>query len=66
MKPKVCCPFETSSTMVEQLKNEVDIIITEIHGETTSEKEALGWHLDGKVNLVLVLTPMFLPLMEES
>ena len=52
MKPKVCCPFETSSTMVEQLKNEVDIIITEIHGETTSEKEALGWHLDGKVNLV--------------
>ena len=51
MKPKVCCPFETSSNMVEQLKNEVDIIITEIHGETTSEK-AMGWHLDGKVNLV--------------
>ena len=30
-----------------------DAIIVEIHGEATSEKQALGWHLDGRVTAVL-------------
>ena len=34
------------------MKADTDAIIVEIHAETTSEKEAMGWHLDGKVSLV--------------
>ena len=52
MGPKVNCPFETADRLVERLKNETDAIVVEIHAETTSEKEAIGWFLDGRVNLV--------------
>ncbi len=36
-----------------KLKNDVDFIIVDIHGETTSEKMALGHYLDGKVTTVV-------------
>ena len=52
MGPKVNCPFQTASRLVEEMKSDTDAIIVEIHAETTSEKEAMGWHLDGKVSLV--------------
>lgn len=35
------------------LKKEVAGIIVDVHAEATSEKVALGWHLDGKVTAVL-------------
>ena len=52
MGPKVNCPFQTATRIVEEMKGETDGIIVEIHAEATSEKEAMGWHLDGKVSLV--------------
>ncbi len=52
MGPKVNCPFQTASRLVEEMKSETDAIIVEVHAETTSEKEAMGWHLDGKVSVV--------------
>ena len=52
MGPKVTCPFETADRLIEKLKRETDAIVVEIHAETTSEKEAIGWFLDGRVNLV--------------
>ena len=52
MGPKVNCPFETADRLIEKLKSETDAIVVEIHAETTSEKEAIGWFLDGRVNLV--------------
>ena len=39
--------------MIAQLKGQADAIIVEIHAEATSEKIALGWHLDGRVTAVL-------------
>ena len=39
--------------MIEQLKGQADAIVVEIHAEATSEKIALGWHLDGRVTAVL-------------
>jgi calcineurin-like phosphoesterase len=39
--------------MIEQLKGQADAIIVEIHAEATSEKQALGWYLDGRVTAVL-------------
>ncbi|MBW2545008.1 MAG: TIGR00282 family metallophosphoesterase [Deltaproteobacteria bacterium] len=47
------CPFRVAEREIEKLKNETDIIIVDMHAEATSEKEALGWFLDGKVSAVL-------------
>jgi len=52
MGPKVSCPFQTASQVVQDLEAQTDAIIVEIHAETTSEKEAMGWHLDGKASMV--------------
>ena len=52
MGPKVTCPFEQADELIRGLKKQTDALIAEIHAETTSEKEAIGWYLDGRVNLV--------------
>jgi metallophosphoesterase (TIGR00282 family) len=46
-------PFACADRMISQLKSQADAIIVEIHAEATSEKQALGWHLDGRVTAVL-------------
>jgi metallophosphoesterase (TIGR00282 family) len=50
---KADCPFLCADRMIDQLKAQADAIIVEIHAEATSEKQALGWHLDGRVTAVL-------------
>jgi metallophosphoesterase (TIGR00282 family) len=52
MKP-LECPFRVAEKEIEKLKQYTDIIIVDIHAEATSEKQALGWFLDGKVSAVL-------------
>jgi 2',3'-cyclic-nucleotide 2'-phosphodiesterase len=46
------CPFACMDNVIAKLKSQADIIITEVHAEATSEKAALGYHLDGKASLV--------------
>jgi 2',3'-cyclic-nucleotide 2'-phosphodiesterase len=53
MNMKAECPFLAADRMIEQLKGQCDAIIVEMHAEATSEKQALGWHLDGRVTAVL-------------
>ena len=53
MNMKADCPFQTADRMIEQLRAQADAIIVEVHAEATSEKQALGWHLDGRVTAVL-------------
>lgn len=53
MGMKAECPFLCADRMIERLKGQADAIIVEIHAEATSEKIALGWHLDGRVTAVL-------------
>ncbi len=53
MNMKADCPFLTADRMIEQLRAQADAIIVEIHAEATSEKQALGWYLDGRVTAVL-------------
>ena len=50
---KADCPFLCADRMIEQLRAQADAIIVEVHAEATSEKIALGWHLDGRVTAVL-------------
>jgi metallophosphoesterase (TIGR00282 family) len=53
MNAKADCPFLAADRMIEQLRAQADAIIVEIHAEATSEKQAMGWHLDGRVTAVL-------------
>lgn len=48
-------PFASVDAMLAQLprtNGDNAIILVEMHAETTSEKQAMGWHLNGKVSAV--------------
>ena len=45
------CPFKSVDEILNTVK--YDYAIVDIHAEATSEKLAMGWHLDGKVSAVL-------------
>ncbi|RKY38283.1 MAG: TIGR00282 family metallophosphoesterase [Candidatus Omnitrophota bacterium] len=45
-------PFEVGEAEVKRMRQETKIIVVDFHAEATSEKVALGWHLDGKVSAV--------------
>jgi metallophosphoesterase (TIGR00282 family) len=47
------CPFRAASREVARLKRETAMVIVDMHGEATSEKIAMGWHLDGNASAVL-------------
>jgi len=49
------CPFRKAESEIERLKKdeEADVILIDMHAEATSEKQALAWHLDGKVAAIL-------------
>ena len=46
-------PFLMALEEVERLRKEAAIIIVDMHAEATSEKMAMGYHLDGKVSAVV-------------
>lgn len=50
---KADCPFLCADRMIDQLRAQCDAIIVEIHAEATSEKQAMGWYLDGRVTAVI-------------
>jgi metallophosphoesterase (TIGR00282 family) len=47
------CPFIRANEEIEWLKKETSIILVDMHGEASSEKVAMGWHLDGRVSAVV-------------
>lgn len=49
----VADPFATCDGLVAALSQETSVIIVDIHAEATSEKQALAWHLDGRVSAAL-------------
>jgi metallophosphoesterase (TIGR00282 family) len=51
--PPIDCLFRQADDMLTSLQGMCDIIIVDFHAETTSEKMALGWYLDGKVSCVV-------------
>lgn len=46
------CPFHAADRLLAQVPPDVRVIIVDVHAEATSEKVALGWHLDGRASLV--------------
>ena len=47
------CPFRTADRELKLVPPDVKIIIVDMHAETTSEKQALGWYLDGRASAVI-------------
>ncbi len=46
-------PFSVVLREIEALRSRTRIIFVDFHAEATSEKIAMGWHLDGKVTAVI-------------
>lgn len=47
------CPFKAAQREIEKLRRKTKIILVDIHAEATSEKQAMGWYLDGRVSAVI-------------
>ncbi len=52
MKTMSDCPFRAVDQVLGQLPADVKIVVVDMHAEATSEKIAMGWHLDGRVSLL--------------
>ncbi len=52
MKTMSDCPFRAADQVLSQLPRDVKIVVVDMHAEATSEKIAMGWHLDGRVSVV--------------
>ncbi|RLE03661.1 MAG: TIGR00282 family metallophosphoesterase [Candidatus Aminicenantes bacterium] len=52
MEP-IDCPFRRADEEIARLREKTPIIIVDFHAEATSEKQAMGWYLDGRVSAVL-------------
>jgi len=46
-------PFTAVLKEIDAIRHRTRVIIVDFHAEATSEKMAMGWHLDGKVTAVL-------------
>ncbi len=53
MQPILENPFRAAEAAVTKMRKETTNIIVDVHGETTSEKIALGRFLDGRVSAVI-------------
>jgi metallophosphoesterase (TIGR00282 family) len=45
-------PFRAAERALDQLDGKTRVIIVDMHAEASSEKRAMGWHLDGRVSVV--------------
>lgn len=52
MKPPTDCPYLAIDRVLKQIPPEAKIVVVDMHAEATSEKIAMGWHLDGRVSVL--------------
>jgi 2',3'-cyclic-nucleotide 2'-phosphodiesterase len=46
-------PFAVALREIEAVRHRARVIVVDVHAEATSEKIAMGWHLDGRVTAVI-------------
>ena len=51
MKPAEC-PFHAVDKILEEIGERARLIFVDLHAEATSDKIAMGWHLDGRVTCI--------------
>jgi metallophosphoesterase, MG_246/BB_0505 family len=47
------CPFRAADEILEEVRKKTKCVLVDFHAEATSEKIAMGWHLDGRASLVV-------------
>jgi metallophosphoesterase (TIGR00282 family) len=47
------CPFRVLDSIINEIHKETNKIVVDVHAEITSEKQSIGWFLDGKVSAVV-------------
>jgi metallophosphoesterase (TIGR00282 family) len=47
------CPFKKADALIGSLAPHIKVRFVDFHAELTSEKVAMGWHLDGRVSAVV-------------
>jgi len=51
--PAIDDPFRKADNVLAELPADVAFVFVDMHAETTSEKIALGWYLDGRVTAIV-------------
>jgi metallophosphoesterase (TIGR00282 family) len=51
--PAIEDPFRKADSELAKLSEDVAFVLVDMHAETTSEKLAMGWYLDGRVTAVV-------------
>jgi hypothetical protein len=51
--PSTDCPFRKADALLAALPANVRVRFVDFHAEITSEKMAMGWHLDGRVSAMV-------------
>ncbi len=53
--PPLDCPFRTATGILNEVVDDdgPKVILVDFHAEATSEKQAMGWYLDGRVSAVV-------------
>jgi metallophosphoesterase (TIGR00282 family) len=51
--PAIDCPFRKADELIAEARERTPIIFVDFHAEATSEKQAMGWYLDGRVTAVV-------------
>jgi 2',3'-cyclic-nucleotide 2'-phosphodiesterase len=47
------CPFRAADRVLAELKDRCQIVFVDFHAETTAEKVAMSWHLDGRATVLV-------------
>ncbi len=51
--PPIDDPFRAADRLLSELDGQADVIVVDFHAEATSEKQAMGYYLDGRVAAVI-------------
>ncbi|HLK66188.1 MAG TPA: TIGR00282 family metallophosphoesterase [Bryobacteraceae bacterium] len=51
--PATDCPFRKADLILSELDPAIKVKFVDFHAEVTSEKMAMGWHLDGRVSAMV-------------
>src|SRR5207248_9113213 len=51
--PSLDCPFRKADALIASLPPAVKVRFVDFHAEVTSEKQTMGWYLDGRVSAVV-------------
>lgn len=46
-------PFEKADELIQEAQKRTNLIFIDFHAEVTSEKQAFGWYVDGRVSAVI-------------